>query len=280
MIETDQAQDELFTKAWCPLLGKLPTIPYNPSDLTSRCKQIIESARELWGVNDAWLNVLESSWPDPSKIDDYPANYIVSARILYGAWLQECNRAEHKFEKHDNPEMNETEYEYAYDIPNYFRNADIDLEQEKIDILNQFRKFHDKHLIDDNLQLPHACAIRAIKITWIALGEIILRDQLNDDPESVYKKILSAESLLSFAKDWIMEPIIEAGKKVIEAGRRGGQAKGKSEKIKDRHTEWQKLADQLWKKKPNISRSMVAMVIAKKTGDNPNTIRRVIKNNW
>jgi hypothetical protein len=149
---------------------------------------------------------------------------------------------------------------------------EIELELVHIDIQNKFWKFRDEHKSYINLQVSHAYAIRAIKIAWIALGEIILKDR-----EYMHEEVLAAESLLSFAEEEITAPLAETGQKIRSAGRRGGQGKGKSEKIKSRYDEWQKQADQMWKKNPKFSKNRVAVSIAQKTKENANTIRRIIK---
>ena len=69
----------------------------------------------------------------------------------------------------------------------------------------------------------------------------------------------------------------EIGKKVSNAGRRGGKAKGMSKTISDQHMNWKKRADQMRKSNPDRSARSIALSIAKKTGGNFNTIRKIIK---
>jgi hypothetical protein len=276
MKEIDQDQQQLFIKAWCPLFGKLPPVPNDLNDNTYRCVEIIKSARLLWGVNNAWLKDLKSSWSDPSKIDGYPTNYIVSARILYGATPSVSAEAERKLDDPDDPLFNEAIYEDVYNIDFHPSGEDIDLKKVLIDIQNKFYEFRGNRMIDDTLELEQAYAIRAINLAWIALYNGIA-DNYYLYEEEIYKMILNAESLLSLAKDGLTESAYETGRKVINGGRRGGESKGISTKIKSQYIEWQKQADLIWKKDPNYSKRRVAFYIAKKDGGNLNTIRKIIK---
>lgn len=282
MVDTQQNLTALFEKAWCPLFGKLPNIPENPNDLAFRCKQTINSARNLLGVREDGLKNLKSNWPDPSEIDNYPASHIFAARFLYGAFFGVCDRAERMPHISDDPYTNEGLYQMEYGIPDYDYSAEeFNITLEYSNINNKYKElqelFDELKVKDRRVELPFAYAIGAIKNVWMALGKIMLHDGLNDDISSVNHKIMLAEALLSSVKEWIMEPAVDAGYKTIEAGRRGGLAKGKSEKIQNKHDEWLKLAAQMWKKSPHRSKRSIALSIAKKTGGNFNTIRKVIK---
>jgi hypothetical protein len=56
----------------------------------------------------------------------------------------------------------------------------------------------------------------------------------------------------------------------------GGVNAQKREHASRRKLEWQTGADRIWAKKPGMSRKRVAEIIAKATGENPDTIRRAI----
>ncbi len=267
---------DLFNKAWCPLFGKLPNVPSDLNDLTYTCIEIIKSARQLWGVHDALLKDIKSSWPTPSTINFYPTSYLVSARILYGVQPELCAEAERKLFDPDNALLNEDIYKDYYNINFEPSDEDINLQNLLTSTQNKFYEFQSKHLIDDTLELEQAYAIQAINLAWIALYNHVAEKHYLYF-EGLHKMASNAQYLLSLAKDWATESAYEIGKIVINKGREGGLAKGKSDKIKDKHIKWQILADQMWEKNSNRSARSIALFIAKKTGGNFNTIRKIIK---
>jgi hypothetical protein len=265
-----------FQKTWCPLFGKLPSISYSPNP-ERRCIDIIHAARDIWGVASSIPFLLKTSWPDPSEIPDYPPNKIRSARYIYGA------RQYSHYSKSDL--KNDVLYEMYYGISKEW-NLEFDVDKETQTVQENLNDLIMKGSFDEEIPLHHALAIRAIKLAWDALDNIIGCNELNLDRESIYRQIHLADSLVALADkikahDELNEirPLARKGRGCVEGGRRGGQAKAitNRETMNIRHSMWQAEADVIWQKNPRRSKSWVAVRVARKCGGKANTIRRQIK---
>jgi len=72
------------------------------------------------------------------------------------------------------------------------------------------------------------------------------------------------------------------GINVRKGGKKGGEEKADAEKdsIRRKHEAWQKIADEIWKKRPDLSKAAVAKLIEGRSKDgNWNYIRRKIRKN-
>jgi len=210
----------------------------------------------------------------PSKIDFYPTDLIVSARVFYGASPDESEQAERKL--NDAAFFTRPVYEFVYNIDFGLSDDVVNLQKVLTTTHNKYYDLVNKHLVHNSLQIEHSYSIQAINLAWIALYNHIT-DKYYLYNDEIYSLFMNAEHLLSLAKDSVTETAFITGKKVINAGIRGGKAKGSSEQIQKRHAEWQKLANQMWDRNPHFSARCVALSIVKKTGGNSNTIRRIIK---
>lgn len=86
-----------------------------------------------------------------------------------------------------------------------------------------------------------------------------------------------AYRILDFKAEMFSEPDRYRGESMLKNMSEAGKAKAAPSKKK--HADWQHQADEIWQERPKASIRQVAELISKKTGDNFNTIRGVIKKN-
>lgn len=111
---------------------------------------------------------------------------------------------------------------------------------------------------------------------------LVIRNAARTGIEALHKKNkveaeVCAYRILHLKAEMFSEPDRSRGESMLKNVSKGGKAK--ADLSKEKHADWQHLADVYWQKRPKAKIRQVAEKISKETGDNFNTIRGVIKKN-
>lgn len=269
-----KATTEYFRNAWCPLFGKIPDVQ-GSNKWMQQLIEIIKNARKIWwDIDDGILQSVESSWPDPSQVQNYPAAMIEMARDIYGVWpLSWMDRSYVESKLSDR-----NHYESYYGISKDNR-PDLEQYVKKAEAITD--ELNKSPIYQDIIKPPDfaVIAILAIKLSWDVMDDLLdERKERIDVNSELQRKRVVAKALFKEAEHRHFQaetmPHIERSERVILGAKKGGRTPRKNLSV---HAKHQKMADDIWSKKPKLSKRAVAKKIAAKTGKNAEYIRQYIK---
>ena len=170
--------DKLFNNYWCPLLGSLPSTGSMDSNSNeSRSEDIINKARELWGIKpyrryEPTDQRIESTDEEPKELHQYPQWKLDSAQTIACTYPQVKQN------------INAEEY-----------NWDLTLDSDSVETVNIVRKLVEPHL-NDQIKDHHILAILAIEEAWDVLNKVLIGNE-KEDSSDIMKQVQVAGNLLA-----------------------------------------------------------------------------------
>jgi len=270
---------------WCPLFGTLPSCG-EPDRITENCLQIIFDARQFWGTY-VYCNGVSS--PDPERVEkytNYPAIWIKSARFL----LHKCSTNDILFSARHDQGLIQSGTGWVEGRDESFLTVDSDQLNPGFlmrSIGNRAGLPHDfmvamidnkdpRYLDDDRrgviITPAMIFALMSICVAWHLLKDIG-RGSVKVDGKDALSELLKADKLLKAANCWGFNQITAKenvrAEKARQDGSQGGSESGNKKKVDAsvRHEKWQKMADEIWKKRPKLKDSEVARIIEKRSKD-------------
>lgn len=271
---------KLFKKAWCPLFGELPFIEDPPSSPASRCIDIIERARDMWGCPPLSY---ESSWPNPQDVwfDAYLVGGYTGIEEMVQYSKEKLLSARAIFRRASEIMMHSQIYKGGGQ--DWYRKQDgtSDLRIAPDQVKDWLLEYHANSTLGvvEKIEVPEIFALVAIHQAWFTLYKLLCNG-ISEDDSSVIKNVQVTGALLARAQSIQTDKKIEHADKTIkemipdtELGiKRRNQLKlcgqnrwknGESSKLQKIRKKWLAKAKELREKHPHMSCRSIAMLIWK-----------------
>lgn len=300
----DHRQQELLP--WCPLFGELPECNYPADVQITRCIQVIEAARDLWGAyfpecpSELEDLILCDSWVESEKLRPYlPQEELILARNIFIEWEDIRGRTEelrkmpcghHEFVAPDadgtttliptymGDQLSRTPEDIMID---WFEDLPSDIKFKELKAWQVFSilSIYEARKVFNISLYTHVPRHYYAKAKWDVIGDL-------EDRPDIVKHIQSAEDTLRRAQSLKPNPNTERGKKVLAGAQKSGE--GRRMQVQEERQpvwdDWKERADKLWKINTALSLTAVAKRIKRQyevKGESPvpsfETIRRHIK---